>query len=113
VFLSAEDEFNAPQFYSSDGPNLVSTEGYLLLEKGGADDYEDRDDYYKKQLDRPVKISASVLKMPGSSGGMALTGHDAGLLRGFRGRRVPLGVFGSVTATPDYFQLKPYAIWRR
>jgi len=113
VFLCAEDEFNAPQFYSSDGITSVNSEGYLLLEKGGAGDYDDRDDYYKRQLNRVVKMSASILKMPGSSNGMAMTGHDAILLRGFRGRAVPLGVFGLLTATPGYFQIKPYAIWRR
>lgn len=66
VFLSAEDEFNAPQFYSSDGPNLVSIEGYLLLEKGGADDYDDREDYDKRQLDRPLRrLLPGTPDMPG------------------------------------------------
>jgi hypothetical protein len=105
VYINTEDEFDAPQFYSSDGVRIVNEEGYLILEKGGAFDYEPGDNYYKKELlSRLVKLSASILKMPAAS---------RVLFRGFGGRRVPLGVFGAITATPAYFQIKPYAIWPR
>lgn len=114
VFISIEDEFEAPQFYSADGVRLVNDEEYLILEKGGTFEYEPGDNYYKKeQLSRLVKMSASISKMIDSSRGLAYTGHAAVLFRGFGGRRVPLGVFGTLTATPKYFQIKPYAIWRR
>jgi hypothetical protein len=112
VFVDIEDEFSAPQFQSPDGAGSVNRAGYLVLEKGGVSDYEYGDGYYKAPS-RPVTLSASVLKMPTSAGGMANTGHDAGLFRGFAGLKIPLGVFGALSATPSYFQIKPYAIWRR
>ncbi len=112
VFLKIECEFNAPQFSFGGGVDAVNSEGYLILEKGGPGDHDYRDDYYRQLLDRPVTLSASILKMPNSSGGMSRAGHDAMLFRGFGGRNVPLGLFGSLTATPSYYQIKPYAIWR-
>lgn len=112
VFLRVEDEFNAPQFWYESGVDSVNKEGYLILEKGGTGDYEYADDYYRRSLDRTVTMSASILKMPGSSAGMARSGHDATFFRGFGGKKVPLGLFGTVTATPMYYQVKPYAIWR-
>jgi hypothetical protein len=114
VFINTEDEFDAPQFYSPGGASSVTRDGYLILEKDGAFDYEPGDHYYKKErLSRPLTMSASILKMPFSSKGMASTGHDARFLQGFGGRGVRLGVFGQIAATPNYFQVKPYAIWRR
>jgi hypothetical protein len=113
VFMNIEDEFDAPQFCSPAGASLVTNDGYLILEKGGALDYEPGDHYYKRErLSRPLTMSASILKMPFSSKGMPSTGHDARYLQGFSGRRVRLGVFGLISATPSYFQVKPYAIWR-
>jgi hypothetical protein len=113
AFVRIDDTFNAPQFYSGNGSTSVNNEGYLILEKCRAGEYEYRDDYYKlKKPSRLVTISASILKMPTSSRGMAPSGHDAIFFRGFGGREIPLGLFGSMTATPKYFQIKPYAIWR-
>src|ERR1022692_345746 len=108
TLISIQDKFNAPQFYG-DGPgvSLVNTEGYLQLERGF--DYNDRDDYYK-QSTGAVKVSANITKM-GTGGKMAATGHAAIFFRGFRGRGVPLWIFGNLSHTSDYFQIKPFAIW--
>jgi hypothetical protein len=111
AYVRVEDQFNAPQFYFGDGTASVNESGYLILEKGGPDDYEYGDDYYKRS-DLRVTLSASVSKMRMSAGRMAATGHMAVFLRGFKGRRIPMGIFGIMSATPDYFQIKPYAIWR-
>ena len=69
------------------------------------------DAYYKTPSLRVI-LSASVTKMRAYGGKMAVTGHDAIYFRGFGGRQIPLGVFGIMTATPRYFQIKPFAIWR-
>jgi hypothetical protein len=91
VFAHTEDKFDVPQFYSSNGSSLVSNDGYVVFEKEGAFDYEPEDRYYKKErLSRRAMMSASILKMPNSLGGMAFSGHDAVLFRGFNGRGVPL-----------------------
>jgi hypothetical protein len=110
VFVKIRDRFNAPQFLSGSGVTLVNSEGYLVLEKGDAGDYDYKDDYYRGPA-RMVTVSASLLKMPGSSKGMARTGHDAMYIRGFHGRDVLIEIFGILIPTPDYFQIKPYAIW--
>jgi len=89
VFVDVRDKFNAPQFYGgAQGALLVNADGYLLLEKGGAADYCDQDDYYKRS-------TAEVV-----------------FFRGFSGRQIPLNVFGSLSGTSDYMQIKPFAIWR-
>jgi hypothetical protein len=109
VYVDVRERFNAPQFYVGDGVGTVNNDGYLILEKGDSVDYEYRDVYFKRPS-RIVTVSASILKMPMSSRGMARAGHDSILFRG--GRDVPLGLFGAMTATPSCFQIKPYAIWR-
>jgi hypothetical protein len=110
VFINFRDTFNAPQFYGgATGTDAVNAEGYVLFEKGGAADYHYGDDYYKQPA--LVKMVASVKKMRGE-GSMGATSHDAMFLRGFAGRHVPLSVFGTVSGTPDYLQIKPFAIWK-
>jgi hypothetical protein len=111
VFINIHDSFNAPQFYGGAlGADAVNATGYLLLEKGGADDYSYGDDYYK-QSTAAVKLSASVEKMR-AKGAMGATSHEAVFIRGFAGRHVPLCVFGTLSGTSDYMQIKPYAIWK-
>ena len=111
VFIDIRDRFNAPQFYGgAQGAASVNADGYLLLEKGGAADYCDQDDYYKRST-AEVKLSASVNKTRGGNI-MGATSHEAVYLRGFAGRQIPLNVFGSLSGTPDYLQIKPFAIWR-
>ncbi len=82
-----------------------------MLELSGSGRYCERVDYNRKPS-RIVTLSASVLKMPASARGMAASGHDAIFLRGFDDRDIPIGVFGVLTATPNLYQIKPYAIWR-
>jgi hypothetical protein len=41
-----------------------------------------------------------------------MTSHEAVYIRGFAGRNVPLSVFGTLTGTSDYLQIKPFAIWK-
>jgi hypothetical protein len=111
VFINVRDMFNAPQFYLDGvGTHSVNDDGYLLLEKGGDGDYCDRDDYYK-QSTAVVKLSASIKKIRSGSG-MGLTSHEAIFFRGFQGRNIPLSVFGILSGTPDYLQIKPFAIWK-
>ena len=110
VFVNVREQFNAPQFQPHRGIGAVNQDGYLLLELGTAGAYRYGDDYYKKP-NRVVTLSANISKMPTSARGMSGTGHDAVFFRGFNGRDVPLGVFGILTATPNYYQIKPYAIW--
>jgi hypothetical protein len=111
VFINIRDTFNAPQFYGHTlGVDSVNSHGYLMLEKGGTDDYTYRDDYYK-QPTGTVKLSASIKKMR-TKGVMGATSHEAIYIRGFHGRQVPLCVFGTLSGTPDYSQIKPFAIWK-
>jgi hypothetical protein len=111
VYISVRDKFNAPQFYGcGPGTDIVNTAGHLLLEKGGAMDHDDGDNYYKSPAEL-VKLSAGIEKMRGS-GRMGAASHEAIFLRGHQGRHVPLGVFGTLFSAFDYFQIKPYAIWR-
>jgi hypothetical protein len=109
TFISFQDKFNAPQFYGNGvGVDTVNAEGYLRLERGM--DYNDRDDYYK-QSTALLKVSASIKKMA-EGPVMAVTSHAAIFLRGFRGRGVPLWIFGNLSHTSDYYQIKPFAIWK-
>ncbi|HPT24810.1 MAG TPA: hypothetical protein PLZ95_00220 [Bryobacteraceae bacterium] len=111
VFVKIRERFDAPQFQSGGDVSSVNSDGYLLLELGGGSYHHYGDDYFKRPT-RVVTLSASLLKMPASTRGMGASGHDARFFRGFSGRGIPLGVFGVLTATPSYFQIKPYAIWR-
>jgi hypothetical protein len=111
VFINVQDGFNAPQFYGGAlGSDSVNADGYLLLEKGGASDYCYGDNYYK-QSTAVVKLSASISKMR-TGGAMSATSHEAVFIRGFGGRHVPLCVFGTLSGTSDYLQIKPFAIWK-
>lgn len=111
VFISIRDHFNAPQFYGGSlGADSVNATGYLLLEKGGAADYCDGDDYYK-QATTEVKLAAGIRNMR-FGGSIGSTSHEAVFFLGFAGRRVPLGVFGTLSGTSDYLQIKPFAIWK-
>lgn len=113
VFILVEDRFDAPQFWASDGVDQVNSSAYLNLQKGTSGDYNDRDDYYRTQLQSPLTLVAAVEKLRRSSQGMRYTGHDAIFFRGYIGKGVPLGVFGRFISTPSYCQIKPYAIWER
>jgi hypothetical protein len=63
VFINILDSFNAPQFsWRWLGTDRVSSDGYLLLEKGGAVDYTYSDDYYK-QFTALVRLSAGTKNM--------------------------------------------------
>ena len=77
--------------------------GYVLLEKGMVDDYDERDDYYKNPT-IAVSICAGMAKI-------GLTGHFVRYMQGHHGRNIPLSVFGAMVHTPAYFQIKPYVIW--
>lgn len=87
----------------------MNADGYLLLEKGGTDDYFHGDNYYK-QSTAAVRLSASIKKMK-TGGPLGATSHEAVFFRNFAGRHVPLSVFESLNGTPDYLQIRPFAIW--
>jgi hypothetical protein len=111
VFVDVRDEFNAPQFYGgAGGAASVTTEGYLLLEKGGASDYRDQDDYYRRPS-AELTVLANVNKMRCGSV-MGSSSHDAHFFRKCGGRRILLNVFGSLAGNSEFLQLKPFAIWR-
>lgn len=105
AFLILEDRFEAPQFGSG---QAVLDDGVLILRKGFGDDYDYSDDYYRN-APVPLVLHASISKMP--SGVFQQSGHLAVWLRGYRGHRVPRKVFGSMTYTPAYYYVKPYALW--
>ena len=111
VFVNVRETFNAPQFRAgAAGAIAVNATGYLLLEKYAATDYRYNDDYFKAPS-APVKMSANVAKMRGG-GPIGASSHEARYFAGYAGRDVPLSVFGTLAATPQYFQIKPFAIWR-
>ncbi|MFN9459194.1 MAG: carboxypeptidase-like regulatory domain-containing protein [Acidobacteriota bacterium] len=87
---------------------IESSGGVLILRKGFGDDYDYSDDYYRN-APVPLVLHASISKMP--SGVFQQSGHLAVWLRGHRGQRVPMKVFGSMTYTPEYYYVKPYALW--
>jgi hypothetical protein len=58
-----------------------------------------------------VKLSASIKKMR-TGGALGATSHEAVFIRGFAGRHVPLCVFGTLSGTAEYLQIKPFAIWK-
>jgi hypothetical protein len=108
AFISVEDRFNAPQFQGGAGGRSVIEDGYLVLTKGMGGDYDHRDGYYKNpQI--PVLLHAGVDKM--RSGCFRGSAHLALHLRGNSGQEVPFRVFGAMTYTSAYFQIKPFAIW--
>ena len=107
VFINILDSFNAPQFYWRWlGTDRVDSDGYLLLEKGGAVDYTYADDYYK-QFTALVRLSASINKMTRALPAFSFTAY---YIRDFAGCRVPFGVFGILSGPSDYLQIKPFAI---
>ncbi len=111
VFVNVHDKFNAPQFSGGGiGTDLVNASGYLVLEKGGAADYDYRDDCYKHPT-APITLSAGIKKMRGG-GVMAITSHEAIFIRRLGGRHVPLCIFGSLNGTSEFLQIKPFAIWK-
>jgi hypothetical protein len=104
VFINILDSFNAPQLYWRWlGTDRVNSDGYLLLEKGGAVDYNYADDYYK-QFSALVRLSASTKKM------MTRALWRSYYFRDFAGGHVPFGVFGILSGPSDYLQIKPFAI---
>lgn len=107
VFINILDSFNAPQFYWRWlGTDRVDSDGYLLLEKGGAVDYTYADDYYK-QFTALVRLSARMTKKIMTR---ALWGFSLYYFRNFAGCHVPFGVFGILSGPSDYLQIKPFAI---
>ena len=106
VFINILDSFNAPQFsWRWLGTDRVNSDGYLLLEKGGAVDYTYSDDYYK-QFTALARLSAGTKKMMTR----ALWGFSLCYFRDFAGCHVPFGVFGILSGPSDYLQIKPFAI---
>lgn len=91
--------------------------GYVPLYKAPSesfDGYDYRDSYYKKSMMYQTKITMNlgIQKMIGYSS-YAMTSHLAVLFRSYRGKDIPLGVFGHIyRLAEDLFQIKPYAVWR-
>jgi hypothetical protein len=111
LFVNVRDTFNAPQFYGgAKAVDSLSASGYLLLEKYGETEYYYSDEYYKLPK-IPVKLHASLSKMRTGSF-LSTSNHETAYFHGYSGRDVPLGVFGALSSTPQFFQIKPYAIWR-
>jgi hypothetical protein len=88
----------------------VNTDRVLRLEKGGPLDYQDADDYYKHPTERVI-LEPGIGKMRGG-GIMGQTSHEARIFQGHSGRNVPLSIFGTLSYTPEYFHIKPFAIWK-
>lgn len=112
VFIRVAEKFNMPQFYQADGVESVNRDQSISFVIGQSDtDHEYADTYFKK-TQYTFLMMASLGKTIRSSGNMRQTGHDAVYFRAFKGRNVPLNVFGYLIPLSEYtYQIKPYAIW--
>lgn len=98
--------------------DLLHQLGYLTFYQGDqstnilVDDYQYHDYYYKTMYYDKVKITMDLnIKKMEPFGGV--TSHLAVLFRKTKGVNIRLGVLGHVyKLTEDFFQIKPYAVWR-
>ncbi len=86
--------------------------GYIPLHNNGMNMYDERDDYFKNvnAINAEIVMSLGIDKMQTSYSGF--TSHLATSLRKLGGKNIPLGVFGHILKlSPDFYQIKPYAVW--
>ena len=115
VFVSSQDRWDAPQFHSSEqGVRDANDTGAVIFTFGQpvSAAYEPSDNYFRHPP-LVIGMAASIVNFPHvHSGRMTSTGHDAMLFRAYKGKEIPLAVFGQLIPLPEpSFQMKPYAIW--
>ena len=110
TYVSAVEYFDAPDFYSgSRDVREINESGSMVFT---IDRKYDSSDEYFKRINFSFVMAASLKKFTRLNGCMGATCHEAIMFSGFRGRRIPLGVFGHVMRYSDTAcQVKPYAIW--
>lgn len=102
TYVSVVDMFGAPQFILGKGVSDVNKCGALILEKNiRRYSHNYNDDYFKHN--NKITLLASISKFSRVRGELSNTSHE--------GRKIPLGVFGSIREIPNAFQVKPFAIW--
>jgi hypothetical protein len=102
VFVYVRDRFDVPQFYGGiGGVEDANNSGYVLFQAGDA------------SLSDRIVMSASLAKFTRvRAGKMSRMGHDTILFTEFKGRALPIGVFGAMTCLNENgYHLKPYGIW--
>lgn len=114
LFIKVVEKFNMPQFFQGDdGVSKINSDqsiSFIIGQVNG--DHEFPDTFKKTQY--TFFMMASLNKMTRSREGMRPTGHDAIFFREFKGKDVPLNVFGYLIPLNKYtYQIKPYAIWIR
>lgn len=110
TYISVIDEFDAPQFITGKGISDVNKCGALILEKNiGGYSHNYNDNYFK--LNHRVSLLASIAKFTRVREKLGQTSHEGVYFRAHSGRKIPLGVFGSIREIPNAFQVKPFAIW--
>lgn len=110
TYVSVVDEFDAPQFIFGKGVSDVNKCGALILEKNiGGYSHNYNDDYFKHN--NRITLLASISKFPRVREKLGHTSHEGIYFRAYEGKKIPLGVFGSIREIPKAFQVKPFAIW--
>lgn len=99
VYVLVRAKFDAPQFYPGAG-------GAIEVNAAGAIQFE-----LKKERNEYV-MSAGLAKFTRLKGHFGVLSHEAILFGEYRGKEIPLSLFGYMVALkPPRFQMKPYAIW--
>lgn len=112
VFINIAEKFNMPQFFQGNGVNDVNRDKSIAFVIGQIDTDHDFSDTYFKKTQYTFLMMASLEKTIRSRDGMRHLGHDSVFFRAFRGKKVPLNVFGyMIPLSKHTFQIKPYAIW--
>lgn len=139
TFINVHDNFFTRQpFDSHEGVASIYKAGYLLFEKGAklisgkcssipeieeyTFNYNDnyfKDKYDKSQIEKARKdkikmekrivMSLNITKLTTS---ISYTSHMGRYLRYLEGRNISLGIFGHIYKAGDYYQIKPFAVWR-
>lgn len=110
AYVDAVENFDAPDFYSGKSDvREINESGSMVFTIDQK--YDSSDQYFKKGTFSFV-MTASLRNFTRLHGGIGATSHEAIMFRGFKGRNIPLGVFGYVMRYSDLAcQVKPYAIW--
>lgn len=113
VFIKIAEKFNMPQYSQGDGVSNINRDKSIAFSIGPVgDNKHEYDDSYFKKVEYTFLMTTSLSKTTRSKEGMSVTGHDAMYFRRFRGKNVPLKVFGYLIPLSKYtYQIKPYAIW--
>ncbi|MBI3877134.1 MAG: hypothetical protein HY300_14460 [Verrucomicrobia bacterium] len=108
------DRWNLPAIMSAEGIGAINSEQRFLFTIGDdQDDYEPDDNYYhKSKRDYRVEMAASFDRCPRLKGRkLGVTSHEAILFRVYRGKSIPLNVFGFLLKLDKRLQIIPYKIW--